>query len=262
MNAQPTKPSKKVRADALLLESGLAESRSKAQALILAGDVFSGETRIDKPGSLVPRENPLRVRESSRYVSRGGVKLAHALEDFAFDVAGRISADIGASTGGFTDCLLQAGVPRVFAVDVGHGQLAEKLRKDPRVVVLERTNARSLTRDMVEGGVELCVVDASFIGLEKLLPALVEILFPGGFLLALIKPQFEVGREEASKARGVIRDADLRAETIASVLEQVTRAGMTILADAPSRLPGPKGNVEHFVLARRDVSSADEGAHP
>lgn len=240
-----------MRADALLLEAGLAETRSKAQALILAGEVFAGETRIDKPGSLLLRGTALRVRESSRFVSRGGLKLAGALGDFSFDPKGLACADIGASTGGFTDCLLQAGAAQVFAIDVGHGQLAEKLRRDPRVVVLERTNARSLMPETVGGGVELCVVDASFIGLDKLLPAIFRILRPGGFLLALIKPQFEVGREEASKARGVIKDEELRSETIRGVLDQVTFAGFSIHGDHPCRLPGPKGNVEHFVLAER-----------
>lgn len=251
MNAEDTKPSKKVRADALLLEAGLAETRSKAQALILAGDVFVGETRVEKAGALLPKGSALRVREPARYVSRGGLKLAGALGDFSFDPKGLVCADIGASTGGFTDCLLQAGASRVYAIDVGHGQLAEKLRRNERVIVLERTNARSLTRETVDGGVDLCVVDASFIGLEKLLPALVEILKPSGFLLALIKPQFEVGREEASKARGVIRDEDLRAETIRGVLAQVARAGLSVQGDHMCRLPGPKGNVEHFVLAQR-----------
>ena len=261
MNPIDLRPSKKVRADALLLEAGLADSRSKAQALILAGDVFAGEERVDKPGSLLRRGTELRVRASSRYVSRGGLKLEGALEDFGFAPAGLVCADIGASTGGFTDCLLQAGAARVFAVDVGHGQLASKLRSDERVVVLERTNARTLTAETVGGGVDLSVVDASFIGLEKLLPALVAILRPGGFLLALIKPQFEVGREEAKRARGVIRDEELRAATVREVLDQVERAGLIVQKDAPCRVPGPKGNVEHFVLAARP-SGDSPGATP
>lgn len=253
--------SKKVRADALLLEAGLADSRTKAQALILAGDVFAGEERVDKPGSLLRRGTELRVRASSRYVSRGGLKLEGALRDFSFDPAGLVCADIGASTGGFTDCLLQAGAARVFAVDVGHGQLASKLRSDERVVVQDRTNARTLTAESVGGGVDLCVVDASFIGLEKLLPALVAILRPGGFLLALIKPQFEVGREEAKKARGVIRDEELRASTVRDVLDQVERAGLVLRKEAPCQVPGPKGNVEHFVLAERPgADPTDAGA--
>jgi 23S rRNA (cytidine1920-2'-O)/16S rRNA (cytidine1409-2'-O)-methyltransferase len=260
VNPTDLRQSKKVRADALLLEAGLADSRSKAQALILAGDVFAGEERVEKPGSLLRRGTELRVRAGARYVSRGGLKLEGALADFGFDPQGLVCADIGASTGGFTDCLLQAGAARVYAVDVGHGQLASKLRTDERVVVLERTNARSLTAETVGGGVDLSVVDASFIGLEKLLPALFAILRPGGFLLALIKPQFEVGREEAKKARGVIRDEELRASTVREVLDQVERAGLVVHKDAPCRVPGPKGNVEHFVLAERPSGDASARA--
>jgi 23S rRNA (cytidine1920-2'-O)/16S rRNA (cytidine1409-2'-O)-methyltransferase len=243
---------KKVRADAQLLTLGLAPSRAKAQALILAGEVFSGETRIDKPGSLIRSDAPLEVRAREKYVSRGGLKLEGALLDLGFDPAGKSAADVGASTGGFTDCLLQAGVRHVFAIDVGQGQLAHKLSTDPRVTVLDRTNARTLTRAHVDGGVELAVVDASFIGLAKLLPALFEVLLPRGHLLALIKPQFEVGADVAARARGVIRDTETRNGAVDKTLAEVARAGFRILTHAPCRLKGPKGNLEHFVLAVRE----------
>lgn len=244
-------PQKKSRADALLVEQGLAPTRSKAQALILAGEVFVGDERVDKAGALVPVSAALRVRERERYVSRGGSKLEGALLDFGFDPRGLVVADIGASTGGFTDCVLEHGASRVYAVDVGHGQLAEKLRQDPRVQNLERTNARSLTAEALEGGVDLTVVDASFIGLDKLLPALWTITRPQGHLLALIKPQFEVGRKEAAENRGVIRDPLLRQRAVERVLGEVTANGFHVLKDAPCRVAGPKGNVEHFVLAER-----------
>lgn len=246
------KPRKeKQRADVLLVAAGLAETRARAQALILAGEVFVGDARVDKAGTLFAADTAFRVRERSKYVSRGGSKLEGALKDLSFDVTGLSAADIGASTGGFTDCLLAHGATRVHAVDVGHGQLADKLRRDPRVEVLEQTNARTLTAEQLGGPVDLVVVDASFISLDKLLPALFALTAPGGHLLALIKPQFEVGREEASRGAGVIRDERVRDDAVRKVLGDVERAGYAVLGDARCRVPGPKGNVEHFVLGRR-----------
>ncbi len=246
--------SAKVRVDQLLVTRGLAPSRAKAQALVLAGKVFTGEARVDKPGALLASDAPLLVRgEDHPYVSRGGVKLQGALETFGVDAHGKRCLDLGASTGGFTDCLLQRGAARVAAVDVGYGQLAHKLRVDPRVLVLERTNARTLEPEQVGGEADLCVVDASFIGLGKLLPAVVKCLRPGGELVALVKPQFEVGREEARKSRGVIRDPDVRAHAIASVVEEVAAAGLVVLATCDSPIEGPKGNLEAFVHARKPV---------
>ncbi len=242
----------KVRADQLLVTRGLAPSRAKAQALVLAGKVYVGETRIDKAGAMVPDDAAIEVRgEDHPYVSRGGVKLAGALDAFAVDPAGKHCVDLGASTGGFTDCLLQRGAAKVAAVDVGYGQLAHKLRVDPRVLVLERTNAKTLEPDQVGGLADLVVVDASFIGLGKLLPAIARITKAGGELVALVKPQFEVGREEAAKSRGVIKDAELRARAIGNVEEEVVAAGFDLLGTVDSTLPGPKGNVEAFVHARR-----------
>jgi 23S rRNA (cytidine1920-2'-O)/16S rRNA (cytidine1409-2'-O)-methyltransferase len=240
----------RVRIDQLLVERGLAPSRARAQAVVLAGEVFVAGVRVDKAGTLVPVDAAIEVRAPDHpYVSRGGVKLAGALDAFALDVDGLRCLDLGASTGGFTDCLLQRGAARVVAVDVGYGQLAHRLRVDPRVVVLERTNARTLEPSSIGGPADLTVVDASFIGLGKLLPAVVRCTASGGRLLALIKPQFEVGREQASRTRGVVRDESVRAGAITSVLQEITAAGFRVLGQSDSVLPGPRGNREAFVLA-------------
>jgi 23S rRNA (cytidine1920-2'-O)/16S rRNA (cytidine1409-2'-O)-methyltransferase len=241
----------KQRADHLLVERGLCPTRSQAQSLLLAGRVFSGERRVEKSGELLPADAPLEIRGGERYVSRGGSKLEGALASLGVDVSGLECADLGASTGGFTDCLLQHGARRVHAVDVGHGLLAASLRNDARVRVMERTNARHLTAELLGTSVELVVVDASFISIGKLLPAVDAILAPGGRLLALIKPQFEAGREEASRGRGVIRDPEVRARTIRDAEQAIRELGFELLGGADSTLPGPKGNVEYFVLARK-----------
>lgn len=241
----------KERVDVLLVERGLVDTRARAQALVLAGEVFSGERRVEKPGEKLSDDAQLRVRDLQKYVSRGGLKLEGALDDFSFSPNGLVVADVGASTGGFTDCVLQRGATKVFAIDVGHGQLAQKLRLDARVVAREGTNARHLRAEDVEGGVDLVVVDASFISLEKLLPACAAITKPGGHLLALIKPQFEVGREEATRGGGVIRDPVVRRAAIDRVVASVRGEGYEVLGDHACRVPGPKGNVEHFVLARK-----------
>lgn len=242
----------KVRVDQLLVDRGLAPSRTRAQALVLAGKVFHKEVRIDKPGTTVRTGDELEVRgEDHGYVSRGGVKLAGALDVFCMNVDGLRCLDVGASTGGFTDCLLQRNAKEVMAVDVGYGQLAHKLRTDPRVTVMERTNARALTPDTIGGAVDLTVVDASFIGLGQLIDAIAACTKRGGALVALIKPQFEVGRDEAAKAKGVIRDTVVRKEAIDDVVDAVRSAGFSIEGQCDSSLPGPKGNVEAFVYARR-----------
>src|SRR4051812_1339362 len=231
----------KLRADLLLVERGLAESRSRAQSLILAGRVLSGERRVDKSGELLALDAPLSLKERERFVSRGGEKLEGALAALGVDVHGAICADVGASTGGFTDCLLQRGAQRVFAIDVGHGQLAQQLRIDPRVVVLERTNARHLTREALGASVDVIVADVSFIGLSALLPAFGEILVPGGLLLALVKPQFEAGRLEVARGKGVIRDEEVRQRTVARVASAIEEAGFELLGEVDSVLTGPKG---------------------
>lgn len=227
------------------------ESRTRAQARILAGQVSWQSRRIEKAGDQVPEDAQLTVTELARYCSRGGGKLEGALVDLSVDVEGLVAVDVGASTGGFSDCLLQHGCARVYAVDVGHGQLAEKLRQDPRVVVMDRTNARRLTRESFPELIQLCVVDASFISLDKLLPAIAEFLSAGGLLLALIKPQFEVGREEATRVRGVVSDEAMRSAAVERALAAVAATGFGVVGDCRCRVPGPQGNVEHFVLARR-----------
>jgi 23S rRNA (cytidine1920-2'-O)/16S rRNA (cytidine1409-2'-O)-methyltransferase len=242
----------KQRIDALLLSRGLAPSRARAQAFVLAGEVFVAGVRVDKAGTLVPEDAPVEVRGADHaYVSRGGVKLAGALDAFALDVTGLRCLDLGASTGGFTDCLLQRGAATVVAVDVGYGQLAHKLRIDPRVVVMERTNARMLAISAIGGPADLTVVDASFIGLGALMPAIARCTRAGGSLVALVKPQFEVGRELASKGKGVVRDEGVRAGAIAGAVSAVAAAGFEVVAQFDSALPGPKGNREAFVHARR-----------
>ena len=242
----------KTRVDLRLVTLGLAPTRAKAQALVLAGAVYLGDQRLDKAGTLVDEEAPLTVRGSTNpYVSRGGLKLAGALATFHVDARGKRCLDLGASTGGFTDCLLQAGAAHVAAVDVGYGQLAHKLRTDPRVLVLERTNARSLTPEAIGGAADLTVVDASFIGLGKLLDAIALCTKEGGELLALVKPQFEVGREIASRGKGVVRDEGTRRSAIDGVVAETRGAGFTILGECDSTVPGPKGNVEAFLWARR-----------
>ena len=248
---QPRRRLDKQRADHLLVERGLAQTRSQAQGLLLAGRVYSGEKRIEKSGEMLAADAPLEVRGGERYVSRGGTKLEGALDGLELDVKGLECADLGASTGGFTDCLLQRGAAKVHAVDVGHGLLAASLRNDPRVRVMERTNARLLTAELLGTQVDLVVVDASFISIGKLLTAIDAILKPGGRLLALVKPQFEAGREEAARGRGVIRDPEVRARTIRDAEQAIREQGFSILGGADSKLPGPKGNVEYFVLARK-----------
>jgi 23S rRNA (cytidine1920-2'-O)/16S rRNA (cytidine1409-2'-O)-methyltransferase len=244
------------RADQLLVERGLAESRAKAQALILAGLVFSGEARVDKPGTALLIDAALEVRgQDHPWVSRGGVKLDHALTHFGIDVAGLICLDVGASTGGFTDVLLTRGAAKVYAVDVGHGQLAWKLRQDARVVVLERTNARHLTRAEVPEPVQLIACDASFIGLETVLPAPMALAAPGAWLVALIKPQFEVGKARVGKG-GVVRDPALHAEVCERIAAWIgARPGWRVIGVTQSPIAGPEGNIEFLIAARHGEPS-------
>lgn len=248
MNAR--KPAKK-RADALLVDRGLADTRSKAQALILAGKVYSGEERVTKAGTLMPEGVELRLSATARFVSRGGYKLEGALTTLGVDVTGWVCVDVGASTGGFTDCLLQRGARRVYAADVGQGLLAGALVRDDRVVVRDKTNARHLTAADFEETINLVVADASFIGIEKLTDAFARMLPAGGTLLAMIKPQFEVGKEAARRAKGVIIDPELRTAAITSARNAIERTGFAIIAGTDSVLAGPKGNLEYFVHARR-----------
>ncbi|MDH3624005.1 MAG: TlyA family RNA methyltransferase [Myxococcales bacterium] len=241
----------KVRADVLLTEQGHASSRARAQALILAGKVFVGERRIEKSGEALDPGSLIEVREPDHpFVSRGGVKLEGVLEAFEYNPSGKVVADFGASTGGFTDCLLQRGASAVFAIDVGYGQLHEKLRRDPRVTSMERTNARYLTRADLPEPVDLVVIDASFIGLEKLLPAAYDILVPGGDVLALIKPQFQVGQDKVGKG-GVVRNMEVRREAVRALVRDAEELGFERMAEADSVITGPKGNQETFIWLRR-----------
>ena len=247
-----TNKSPKVRLDALLVERELAESRTQAKALVMAGAVFSGERRLDKPGVSVSEDLPLEVRERGHpWASRGGLKLDHALEEFALDVNGRISLDIGASTGGFTDVLLRRGAAKVYAVDVGRGQLAWKLRNDDRVVVLERTNARDLSRELVPEPIGVIVCDASFIGLRTVLPAALELAAGEADLVALIKPQFEVGTGKVGKG-GVVRDAASHKEVCDRIRDWLNGlSGWTVTGLTESPVLGPKGNKEFLIAAHR-----------
>jgi 23S rRNA (cytidine1920-2'-O)/16S rRNA (cytidine1409-2'-O)-methyltransferase len=240
------------RADQLLVDQGLAESRARAQALILAGLVSAAGKRVDKAGTALPEETSLAVAGRDHpWVSRGGVKLAYALDHFGLDPAGMVALDIGASTGGFTDVLLARGAARVHAVDVGRGQLAWKLRQDPRIVVHEGVNARYLSGEQIAEPVDLIVCDASFIGLETLLPAPLDLAAERAALVALIKPQFEAGPGDVGKG-GVVRDPNVHravCERIAAWIE--TRPGWDLVGIAESPIQGPAGNREFLLHARR-----------
>ena len=240
----------KQRLDQALVERGLAESRTQAQALILAGLVFSGERRLDKAGDQVAADTAIEVRGKPHpWVSRGGLKLVGGLDTFGFDPTGRTAIDVGASTGGFTDVLLTRGAAHVFAVDVGHGQLHWKLRNDPRVTVLERTNARRLDATQVPRPVGAVVCDASFIGLETVLPAALNLAAPGAFCVALIKPQFEVGKGRVGKG-GIVRDPALHAEVCDRIGAWLAaRPGWSVRGIIPSPIEGPDGNVEFLIGA-------------
>lgn len=239
------------RADVALVERGLVESRARAQAVILAGLVFSGERRIDKAGTPVADDQPLELRGRDHpWVSRGGLKLDHALSHFGIDVSGAAAIDVGASTGGFTDVLLARGAARVHAVDVGHGQLAWKLRQDGRVAVHEKTNARHLDRVAIPEPVDVVVCDASFIGLETVLPAALALARPGAWLVALIKPQFEVGAARVGKG-GVVRDPALHAEVCTRIAAWLPTQGWRVAGIAESPILGPEGNKEFLIAAQK-----------
>ena len=241
----------KARADQLLVDRGLAESRAKAQALILAGLVFSGERKIEKAGQSLAPDAPLEVRGRDHpWVSRGGIKLAHGLDHFGWDVTGAVALDVGSSTGGFTDVLLQRGAAKVFAVDVGTNQLAWRLRQDPRVIVHEQTNARYLTDAIVTEPVDIIVCDASFISLAKVLDTALDFAKPGGRLLALVKPQFEAERSEIGKG-GVVRDPAVHERVCAAVVAWLEGRGWSVAGVTPSPITGPEGNVEFLIAATR-----------
>lgn len=242
---------KKERLDLLLVDQGLVSSREKAKALIVAGRVLVDDQKVDKPGATVCTEARLRVIEPLPYVSRGGLKLEGALDALGVSPAGRVVMDVGASTGGFTDCVLQRGAKKVYAVDVGYGQLAWELRNDPRVVNLERTNIRYLERQAVEEeGVDLIFIDTSFISIEKFLPHLLQFLKEKGEVIGLIKPQFEVGKGEVGKG-GVVKDPELHQKVIDRISAFSRGLGLHVLGVIESCLLGPKGNKEFFIHLKK-----------
>ncbi len=251
---------KKERLDALLMNRALFESRAKAQAAIMAGQVLVNEQKIDKPGTPVAEDVQIRLLGNKLpFVSRGGLKLAKALKIFPISVEGRVVADIGASTGGFTDCALQNGAMRVYAIDVGYGQLAWKLRSDERVVNMERTNVRYLERESLPEQVDVATIDVAFISLDKILPAVHKILKEDGFVIALIKPQFEAGKENVGK-KGVVRDARVHEDVINNVIDFAKSEGFGIAGLDFSPIKGPEGNIEYLLyltLGADDAVSRD-----
>ncbi len=240
----------RVRVDQRVVELGLEENRSRARARILAGDVRLGDQVLDKPGALIPADAEPTLRARSPYVSRGGEKLAGALDAFGVDPAGLRCADVGASTGGFTDCLLQRGAVSVLAIDVGYGQLAFRLREDPRVSVQERTNIRHFVPPPELSDFDLVTADLSFISVARVLPQLAALARPGGHLLLLVKPQFELGRGEVGSG-GVVRDPERQREAAARVRQAAEKLGLRVRGEEESVLSGPKGNRERFLLLER-----------
>jgi 23S rRNA (cytidine1920-2'-O)/16S rRNA (cytidine1409-2'-O)-methyltransferase len=241
----------KTRLDCALVARGLAESPQRAQALILAGAVLVGDRPADKAGSLIPADAEIRIRgEENPYVSRGGLKLRGALDSFALSVQGLVALDVGASTGGFTDCLLQAGAAKVYALDVGYGQLAWKLREDPRVICIERTNIRHYDGREITDGIGIAVIDASFISLRLVIPPVLGLIEEGATVLALVKPQFEVGKGEVGR-RGVVRDPALHERVIEETASFCRELGLDVPGSCSSPLTGPAGNREFFLHLRK-----------
>ncbi|MBR1659716.1 MAG: TlyA family RNA methyltransferase [Oscillospiraceae bacterium] len=248
----------KIRIDQLLADQGIFPSRERAKAAVMEGVVFVGGQRVDKPGAAFPPDTAVEVRgETLRWVSRGGLKLEKALKVFSFDPTGLVCVDCGASTGGFTDVLLQNGAARVYAVDVGYGQLAWKLRSDPRVVNLERTNVRSLSREQVPEPIDLAVMDLAFISIRLALPAVHELLRPDGDVLCLIKPQFEAGREKVGK-KGVVRDLAVHREVLERFTVDFPAADFTLFGLDFSPIRGPEGNIEYLAHLKKGRHPAPE----
>ncbi len=235
----------KIRADQLLVKKGLVPSRHQAQSLILAGKVFFSKGRVEKAGQLIDEGEELKIEEALQYVGRGGIKLDHALEEFKVEAKDKICLDIGVSTGGFTDCLLQREVKKVYAVDVGYGQVHWKIRQDSRVVILERTNFRYLSTDKVPEKIALTVIDVSFISLEKILPKLLNFLKPDAEVVALVKPQFELSPAEVKT--GVVRSEALREKAVMKISNEAKRLGYRVKGERKSPIEGAKGNQEFFL---------------
>lgn len=251
MSGTRQKKTTKLRIDLALVERGLAESRERAQAMIVAGQVMVNDQKVEKAGALVPGDGDIRILGTPMpYVSRGGLKLEAALREFKVDVSGKTAMDVGASTGGFTDCLLQHGCRKVYAVDVGYGQMAWKLRQDQRVVVIERVNIRDMAPSLVPEQVDIAVIDVSFISLEKVIPAVRQFLKPGAAVVALIKPQFEVNREQVGKG-GIVRDEAAREGAKERITAFVQEQGFDVRGVIPSPITGQDGNVEFLIYATR-----------
>lgn len=242
---------KKTRVDKLLVERGLAESREKAVAMIMAGEVFVNGKAVLKPGTFVYEDCNIKI-ESKRpaYISRGGIKLEGALDAFSIDVRGKVIMDVGASTGGFTHCLLMRGAERVYAIDVGYGQLAWILRQDPRVIVMERTNIRYLPRERIPEEIHIATIDVSFISLEKVIPRVMEFLKKDGEIVALIKPQFEVGKGEVGKG-GIVREVEKHQKVIERIKSFCTGLGLQVMGIVKSPIPGADGNTEYFIHLKK-----------
>ncbi len=242
----------KLRLDQLLVDRGLVESRTRAQAMIMAGNVYSDTKRMDKAGQKVAEDIPIELKgQDHPWVSRGGLKLVKGLDEFSVDVTGFIGIDVGSSTGGFTDVLLTRGAEKVYSVDVGHGQLAWKLRSDERVIVMERTNARHLTEEDIPDAIDIVVCDASFIGLQTVLPAAMDRVKAGGYLMALIKPQFEVGKGRVGKG-GVVREPELHQEVCDKIEGWLTDLpDWTVKGITESPIKGPEGNIEFLICAQK-----------
>jgi 23S rRNA (cytidine1920-2'-O)/16S rRNA (cytidine1409-2'-O)-methyltransferase len=241
---------KKTRIDQALVERGFFETRERAQRAIMAGEVRVGDRVFAKPAEKIDTDEKISVSEAPQFVGRGALKLAGALDHFGIDVAGMSALDIGASTGGFTDCLLQRGAAKVFAVDVGHGQLAWKLRNDPRVIVIEKVNARFLSREHVPEDVDLCVIDVSFISLTLILPRAFELVTKKGMILALIKPQFELERKDVSRG-GIVREPELHEKAQRKIVKFVEAANYDVIGLVPSPITGTDGNQEFFICIRK-----------
>ena len=246
---------KKLRLDVLLVEKGLQESRQKAQATIMSGQVFVDGQRVDKPGAPVAEDAEIEVKGGLRYVSRGGLKLEKAMALWPVHLEDAVCMDIGASTGGFTDCMLQNGAAKVYAVDVGYGQLAWKLRSDPRVVCLERTNARYLSHEQIPEEPDFSSVDVSFISLKLILPAIAGVLRDGGQVVCLIKPQFEAGKEKVGK-KGVVRDPAVHREVLEHFLERAKENNFTVIDITYSPIRGPEGNIEYLGFLQKNSGQA------
>ncbi|MDW7998617.1 MAG: TlyA family RNA methyltransferase [Thermodesulfovibrio sp.] len=247
----------KIRLDQLIFQKGLSDSREKARALIIEGKVIVNGKKIEKPGTMVEETSEITLcGESIPYVSRGGLKLEHALREFSINLKDKIAMDVGASTGGFTDCLLQQGAKRVYAIDVGYGQLAWKLRVDPRVIVIERTNIRYIDRDKIPESIDIATIDVSFISLKLVIPKVLEFLKPSGEIIALIKPQFEVGRGEVDKG-GIVKDPRKRMKAVEEIKSLFESLNFRVVGVIESPIKGQKGNVEYLLYARLISNSTE-----